>query len=52
MALMPVTSTNDGDEDLVMTELTAEGTNLYVNDGTGIFTDASASSAIGPSSMP
>ena len=43
---------NDGDEDLVMTELTAEGTNLYVNDGTGIFTDASASSAIGPSSMP
>jgi hypothetical protein len=43
---------NDGDEDLVMTELTAEGSNLYVNDGTGIFTDASAPSAIGPSSMP
>ena len=33
---------NDGDEDLVMTELTAEGSNLFVNDGTGIFTDASA----------
>jgi hypothetical protein len=43
---------NDGDEDLVMTELTAEGSNLYVNDGTGVFTDASVPSAIGPSSMP
>jgi enediyne biosynthesis protein E4 len=43
---------NDGDEDLVMTELTAEGTNLYVNDGTGVFTDASAPSAIGPASLP
>ena len=43
---------NDGDEDLVMTELTAEGSNLYVNDGTGIFTDASAPSAIGPASLP
>ena len=42
---------NDGDEDLVMTELTAEGSNLYVNDGTGVFTDASAPSAIGPSSL-
>ena len=42
---------NDGDEDLVMTELTAEGSNLYVNDGTGVFTDASVPSAIGPSSM-
>jgi len=42
---------NDGDEDLVMTELTAEGSNLYVNDGTGIFTDASARSAIGPASL-
>jgi hypothetical protein len=43
---------NDGDEDLVMTELTAEGSNLYVNDGTGVFTDASARSAIGPASLP
>ena len=43
---------NDGDEDLVMTELTAEGSNLYVNDGTGVFTDASATSAIGPTSLP
>jgi hypothetical protein len=43
---------NDGDEDLVMTELTAEGSNFYVNDGTGVFTDASAPSAIGPASLP
>jgi len=43
---------NDGDEDLVMTELTAEGSNLYVNDGTGVFNDASARSAIGPISLP
>jgi len=43
---------NDGDEDLVMTELTAEGSNLYVNDGTGVFTDASAPSTVGPASLP
>ena len=42
---------NDGDEDLVMTELTAEGSNLFVNDGTGVFTDASAPSSIGPASL-
>ena len=28
---------NDGDEDLFMTELNGEGSNLYVNGGTGIF---------------
>jgi hypothetical protein len=43
---------NDGDEDLVMTELTAEGSNLFVNDGTGVFTDRSTASAIGPASLP
>ena len=43
---------NDGDEDLVMTELTAEGSNLYVNDGTGLFTDTSAKSMLGPASLP
>jgi hypothetical protein len=42
---------NDGDEDLVMTELTAEGSNLFVNDGTGVFTDTSAASLIGPASL-
>jgi len=36
----------------VMTELTAEGSNLYVNDGTGVFTDASAPSTVGPASLP
>ena len=43
---------NDGDEDLVMTELTGEGSNLYVNDGRGSFRDASAQSGIGPISLP
>ena len=42
---------DDGDEDLVMTELTTEGSNLYVNDGTGVFTDMSARSMIGPASL-
>jgi hypothetical protein len=42
---------NDGDEDLFMTELTGEGSNLYVNDGTGIFEDRSVSSGVGPSSL-
>jgi enediyne biosynthesis protein E4 len=42
---------DDGDEDLVMTELAAEGSNLYVNDGTGVFTDMSGPSIIGPSSL-
>jgi hypothetical protein len=43
---------NDGDEDLVMTELTSEGSNLYVNDGTGKFRDMSAASALGALSLP
>jgi hypothetical protein len=43
---------NDGDEDLFMTELTAQGSNLFVNDGTGRFRDGSAMSSLGPASMP
>jgi hypothetical protein len=43
---------NDGDEDLVMTELTGEGSNLYVNDGGGRFIDRGAASGIGPASLP
>jgi enediyne biosynthesis protein E4 len=43
---------NDGDEDLVMTELTTQGFNLYVNDGTGRFRDQSAGSTLGPLSQP
>jgi hypothetical protein len=42
----------DGDEDLVMTELTSQGFNLYVNDGLAQFRDQSASSGLGPASMP
>jgi hypothetical protein len=42
---------NDGDEDLFMTELNGEGSNLYVNSGTGIFDDHGARSALGPASL-
>ena len=31
---------NDGDEDLFVTELTGQGSDLYVNDGSGVFVDA------------
>jgi hypothetical protein len=43
---------NDGDEDLVMTELTSQGFNLYVNDGSAHFRDQSAASGLGPASTP
>jgi hypothetical protein len=42
---------NDGDEDLFMTELNGEGSNLYVNGGSGIFDDHGARSALGPASL-
>ena len=42
---------NDGDEDLFMTELNGEGSNLYVNNGTGVFDDQSARSGLGPASL-
>src|SRR5262249_21557322 len=42
---------NDGDEDLFMTELTGEGSNLYVNDGSGTFDDRSISSGLGPATV-
>jgi enediyne biosynthesis protein E4 len=42
---------NDGDDDIVVTELTAEGTNLFVNDGTGMFEDRSVQSGLGPASL-
>jgi len=41
---------NDGDEDLVMTELTGQGFNLYVNDGAARFRDMGAGSGLGPAS--
>ena len=37
---------NDGDEDLFITELTGQGSTLYVNDGRGRFTERSAQSGI------
>ena len=43
---------NDGDEDVIVTELTGQGTNLFVNDGTAHFRDASAASGIGVPSQP
>ena len=43
---------NDGDEDLVMTELTGQGFNLYVNDGAARFRDSGALSGLGPASTP
>jgi len=42
---------NDGDEDLVVTVLSEEGSNLYVNDGTGVFDDSSAASGLGVPSL-
>ena len=42
---------HDGDEDLFMTHLPNEGNNLYVNDGSGLFEDYSASSGLGPGSL-
>ena len=37
---------NDGDEDLFMTDLTAEGSTLFVNDGTAVFEERSAASGM------
>jgi len=43
---------DDGDEDLFMTELTGEGSNLFVNDGSGVFEDRSSPSMLGSASVP
>jgi hypothetical protein len=37
---------NDGDEDLVVTNLFGQGTVLYVNDGSGLFEDRGAASGL------
>jgi enediyne biosynthesis protein E4 len=42
---------NDGDEDVFVAELTGQGSNLYVNDGSARFRDASAMSGLGPQSL-
>ena len=43
---------NDGDEDLVITELTGQGITFYVNDGTGVFDERSAHSGLRSASLP
>ncbi len=40
----------DGDEDLFMAHLTGETNTLYVNDGTGVFDDATVTSGLGSTS--
>ena len=42
---------NDGDEDLFITHLNRETNTLYLNDGLGIFDDASVKSGLGAPSM-
>ena len=41
---------NDGDEDLFVTNLTGEGNDLYVNDGSGLFEEQGARAGLGPAS--
>ena len=43
---------NDDDEDLFITELTGQGSTLYVNDGAGLFEDLSAAYGIRAASLP
>jgi hypothetical protein len=43
---------DDGDEDLVVTNLTGEGMDLYVNDGRGTFASSGAAAGIGHRSLP
>jgi enediyne biosynthesis protein E4 len=42
---------NDGDDDLVIANLTGEGATLYENDGTGIFRDVAAARQLRPRSL-
>ena len=43
---------NDGDEDLFFTNLTGEGHDLLVNDGTGTFQEMSARAGLASASLP
>jgi hypothetical protein len=43
---------NDGDEDLFITELTGQGADLYVNDGSGLFVDQTAASGLRVATLP
>jgi enediyne biosynthesis protein E4 len=42
----------DGDDDLLVTNLTSEGATLYVNNGQGLFNDETPRSGLGPPSLP
>jgi len=42
----------DGDEDIFMTELTGQGADLYVNDGSGVFTDEGARAGLRTPTLP
>ena len=42
---------NDGDDDLVVTNLPDQGSDLYINDGSGTFEDLSARSGLKPASL-
>jgi hypothetical protein len=43
---------NDGDEDLFMTHLSSDTNTLYVNDGTGFYSDQSSMTGLGAPSIP
>jgi hypothetical protein len=43
---------NDGDEDLLVTTLTGQGSDLFVNDGSGSFTEQGAPAGIRAPSLP
>lgn len=43
---------HDGDDDLFITELTREGHDLYVNDGSGVFEEQASRAGIRLSSLP
>lgn len=43
---------NDGDEDILVTELTGQGSSFYVNDGRGVFEDRGAIAGIRGASLP
>jgi enediyne biosynthesis protein E4 len=43
---------NDGDEDLFVTELTGQGVDLYVNNGSGVFEELSARAGLRLASLP
>ncbi|MEP7310305.1 MAG: CRTAC1 family protein [Acidobacteriota bacterium] len=43
---------NDGDEDLIVTTLTGQGSDVYVNNGAGVFEEQSARTGIRAPSLP